>query len=114
MITEKTNQDIAIELCDGTRGGFMAALGTAYCRADSHNRAILEEAFEHVFDAAPNEPTCIERKVLEAYAKAKGKDWKAELAADWLTGRDASYHKGHYLRRLRNRLGPEWLARVTL
>lgn len=113
-MSDKTNHDIAIEMTSGQRGGFMAALGEAYCLADSNNRAILEEAFEHVFDAAPNEPTCAEWKVLEAYAKSKGKDWKAELAADWLSGRDANYHKGHYLRRLRNRLGPQWLARVTL
>ena len=53
MTERKSNHDIAIELSRGNQGGFMAALGDTYCRADSRNRARLELAYPEVFDGEP-------------------------------------------------------------
>lgn len=37
-------------ICRGERGGFAAALGDAFCRADSSNQRKLIEAFPNIFD----------------------------------------------------------------
>jgi hypothetical protein len=51
---------------------------------------------------------------VAAYAARHGRTWRADLAAAWLTGRDAREPDGHLLRQVRNTCGPAWLAAVTL
>jgi len=58
------------------------------------------------------EPTFEQVTAVIAYAKEKGKDWKAKLNADWL--RAAAMIKGRHsplLQQVRNQFGPEWLAK---
>lgn len=51
-------------------------------------------------------------EALDAYARAKGKDWGEELAADFWAGRDDRFkdefgkHWGAHLRQIRNH--PKW------
>jgi hypothetical protein len=51
-----------------------------------------------------------ERDALHAYARRHGRTWKSSLRDDWMRGRAEGP-----LQRIRNRLGPRWLAayRVT-
>jgi hypothetical protein len=51
---------------------------------------------------------------VAAFATRHGRSWRAELAAAWLSGRDANEPDGHLLRQVRNRFGPRWLRDVTL
>lgn len=44
-------------LCRGSRGHFAAALGDAWCRADSGNQAKLLAAFSNIF-TVPKELQC--------------------------------------------------------
>lgn len=53
-----------------------------------------------------------EDATLNAYAEYHGKRWKQQLLNDWLTGKDAQFPNGHLLRRIRNRLGPQWLENL--
>jgi hypothetical protein len=50
---------------------------------------------------------------IQSYAKEKGRNWKSSLANDWVKG-NAKGDRGVILYRLRNRLGPSWLAKFQL
>ena len=50
---------------------------------------------------------------MAAFATRHGRTWRADLAAAWLSGRDAAEPDGHLLRQVRNRFGPAWLRDVT-
>lgn len=50
-----------------------------------------------------------EEVTLQHYAEYHGKNWKQQLLDDWFNGRDAQFPNGHYLRVIRNQLGPQWL-----
>jgi hypothetical protein len=53
--------------------------------------------------------TVAERDAVRAYAADHGRGWRRDLADDWSRGRTTSD-----LQRLRNDLGPSWLAHATL
>jgi YD repeat-containing protein len=59
-------------------------------------------------------PTADQVAAVAAFATRHGRSWRAELAAAWLSGRDANEPDGHLLRQVRNRFGPRWLRDVTL
>jgi hypothetical protein len=50
-----------------------------------------------------------ERDALHAYARRHGRTWKSSLRDDWMRGRAEGP-----LQRIRNRLGPRWLAGYRL
>lgn len=52
---------------------------------------------------------------LHDYACWAGRTWKACLGSDWEKARPASGFHGDWpaLQRIRNELGPRWLAEVT-
>ena len=50
-----------------------------------------------------------ERDALHAYARRHGRTWKSSLRDDWMRGRAEGP-----LQRIRNRLGPRWLAAYRL
>lgn len=54
----KTNHDLAIEMSQGSRGGFASHIGKAYCAADNSNRRSLEVAFPHLFNAPTMQAQC--------------------------------------------------------
>jgi hypothetical protein len=61
--------------------------------------------------------TADETAALALYYETHGEAWKERLAHDWRTGRDVNALPGDhgcYLRSIRNRLGPSWLAEVKL
>lgn len=105
---ERYVQDV---LLSGERGGFAAALGEAWCVADSNNRAKLCGAFPAIFTppADFNQPTVGQLQRLREFAAEHGRDWKVILNGMWLSGRDANQRDGHLLRQVRNQLGPVWL-----
>src|SRR4051812_46760992 len=47
---------------------------------------------------------------LARYAWAQGRNWRELLPQDWASGRDERMPMASHLRRLRNYLGPTWLA----
>lgn len=51
---------------------------------------------------------------IKDFAKKYGRSWKAELLNRWLDGRDAREPNGHFLRQVRNQLGPQWLQSFRL
>ncbi|MBM3606623.1 MAG: hypothetical protein FJX25_18515 [Alphaproteobacteria bacterium] len=53
--------------------------------------------------------TAEERKALRTFATEHGRCWKAELRTQWMNATASPI-----LHRLRNRLGPSWLARFRL
>ena len=73
-----------------------------------------------VLDLEAKGPDADELKMLRAYADHHGRRWRKHLEMDWQTGRDVAIGDrllpgmGCYLRRLRNRLGPRWLAKFEL
>ena len=58
-------------------------------------------------------PTAEQLAAVAAFATRHGRTWRADLAAAWLAGTDASEPAGHLLRQVRNRFGPRWLRDVT-
>jgi hypothetical protein len=57
------------------------------------------------------DPSDAQINALVQYARAHGRCWKADLCADWSSGRDA---RNPLLRQLRNDFGPRWLMRFRL
>jgi len=51
---------------------------------------------------------------LQAYATARGRYWKSDLLAIWERGVPAWVPHHHYLRVIRNDLGPSWLKKFRL
>ena len=62
-------------------------------------------------------PTAGETGALLRYAALNGRRWKAALQHDWETGQYRVIGEDEdrgFLQRLRNRLGPSWLAGYRL
>lgn len=61
------------------------------------------------------EPSAEELAALRTYAAEHGRHWKEALWASWMNGGDhLRQSDGAALQRLRNRLGPSWLAQYRL
>jgi hypothetical protein len=56
-----------------------------------------------------HEPTQEELSALQSFANKYGEHWKAYLTNAWANGFDEREKCGYLLRRVRNRLGNEWL-----
>jgi hypothetical protein len=56
-------------------------------------------------------PTEAQIAAIVDYARTHGRRWKADLCADWSSGRD---ERNPLLRQLRNEFGPIWLLRFKL
>ena len=60
------------------------------------------------------ELTADQLAAIVAFAASNGRDWKRKLNDAWLNGRDANEPNGHFLRQVRNTLGPQWLVGFKL
>jgi hypothetical protein len=55
-------------------------------------------------------PTTAQHNTLTTYARAHGRNWKADLRHSWLTGMWRSYDNVPELQHMRNTMGTHWLT----
>jgi hypothetical protein len=93
------------------------ALDAAGFLAEARSSAEIPDADtqpEPVQSSRPEELTIDEQAALRAWANEEGRTWKAALRLAWETGNYGGSDHDADLQRIRNRLGPSWLAKYRL